>query len=462
MKPTLTCLAIGLVLSMSAQTSPAYHEYIQTFAPMAIQEMYTSKIPASITLAQGLLESGAGRSTLATKANNHFGIKCHSSWTGKTMYRKDDDRNRQGKLIESCFRKYDDPAQSYADHSDFLTGSRRYAGLFLLKPTDYKGWAKGLKKAGYATSSTYATKLIGLIESYELYQFDEGSSATDYMLASNETKISEATAEIIVEASTDNSPAISGASMPSSRSSMPLHQPKVTKRVRVHVNNDVEYTYPAPGENLGDIARRTRSYSSELVKYNEEIAYVMAPVTQGTRIYLQPKRKAFRGRQKTHRVKSTESMQSIADDYGIKTNWLYKRNNMMLGTEPKAGEEVYIRGRRKKNDVVQLQRAEKQMSHYASTKVQVESSNPTAPSGAINKTRKTYVARKVVPAVERTSATNQSTRRPAENTVRYVTVQSGETLWRISSREGISVTELRRLNALESDTIHVGTRLRVK
>ena len=99
MKTTLACLAAGLVLSMSAQTSPAYHEYIQTYAQMAMQEMYTSKIPASITLAQGLLESGAGRSTLATKANNHFGIKCHSSWTGKTMYRKDDDRNRQGKLI---------------------------------------------------------------------------------------------------------------------------------------------------------------------------------------------------------------------------------------------------------------------------------------------------------------------------------------------------------------------------
>lgn len=243
---------------------------------------------------------------------------------------------------------------------------------------------------------------------------------------------------------------------------MPIHQPKVTERIRVHVNNDVEYTYPAAGETLGDIARRTRSYSSELVKYNEEIAYVMAPIKQGTRIYLQPKRKAFRGRQKTHRVKSTETMQSIADQYGIKTGWLYKRNNMEPGTEPKAGEEVYIRGRRKKNDVAQLRRAEKQMSHYASTKVQVESSNPTALSGAINKTRKTYAPRKVVPASKATSSARNSSQRPAENNVRYVTVQSGETLWRISSREGVSVSDLRRLNGLTSDTIHVGTRLRVK
>jgi len=460
MKTTLTCLAVGLVLGMSAQTSPAYHEYIQTFAPLAIQEMYTSKIPASITLAQGLLESGAGRSTLATKANNHFGIKCHSSWTGKTMYRKDDDRNRHGKIIESCFRKYADPAQSYADHSDFLTGSRRYASLFLLKPNDYKGWAKGLKKAGYATSSTYATKLIGIIEAYELDQFDQGGGS-GYMLASSETKVSEATAELVIEASTSRTPAISGAAMPPARVSKPFHQPKVTDRVRVMVNNDVEYTYAGPGETLSDIARRTRSYSSEIVKYNEEIPYVIAPLKQGTRIYLKPKRKAFRGRQKTHRVRSTETMQSIADMYAIKTSWLYKRNNMKLGTEPRAGEEVYIRGRRKKNDIAKLRRSEKQMSSYASTKVQVESSRPTAPTGAITKTSSSYTSRPIVPAAK-TSTPRSVNSAQAENTTRYVTVKSGETLWRISSRESVSVTDIRKLNGLTSDTIHPGMKLRIK
>ncbi|MFK8056216.1 MAG: glucosaminidase domain-containing protein [Saprospiraceae bacterium] len=458
MKTTLTCLAAGLVLSMSAQTSPAYHEYIQTYAEMAMQEMYASKIPASITLAQGLLESGAGRSTLATKANNHFGIKCHSSWTGKTMYRKDDDRNRQGKLIESCFRKYDDPAQSYSDHSDFLTGSRRYAGLFLLKPTNYKGWAKGLKKAGYATSSTYATKLIGLIETYNLDQFDQGGS-TDYLLASSDTKVTKANAELIVAASTDRTPAISGAAMPST-SRMTFKQPKITDRVRVLVNNDVEYTYAAPGETLSDIARRTRSYSSEIVKYNEDIAHVITPLEQGTRIYLKPKRKAFRGRQKTHRIRSNETMQSIADKYAIKTSALYKRNNMEPGTEPRAGEEVYIRGRRNKNNVAKLRRANKAMSNLASTKTQFESSRAGAPTGAISKTKSTYTPRKVVPPAKQ--AAPKVSPPKAEKTTRYVTVQSGDTLWRISSREGISVSDLRSLNSLESDTIHVGKRLRVK
>lgn len=458
MKTTLTCLAAGLVLSLSAQTSPAYHEYIQTYAQLAMQEMYASKIPASITLAQGLLESGAGRSTLATQANNHFGIKCHSSWTGKTMYRKDDDRNRHGKLIESCFRKYDHAAQSYSDHSDFLTGSRRYASLFLLHPTDYKGWARGLKKAGYATSSTYAAKLIGLIETYELYQFDQEGS-TDYMLANSNGKVSEATAEIMLEASTDSSPAISGAALPST-TRMAFKEPKVTERVRILVNNDVEYTYAGPGETLSDIARRTRSYSSELVKYNEEIAYVIAPIEQGTRIYLKPKRKAFRGRQKTHRVRSTETMQTIADKYAIKTDALYKRNNMEPGTQPKAGEEIYIRGRRKPKNIAKLRPSQKPMSGYASTKVQVESSRAPAPTGAITKTKPSYRPRKVVSAPQLSASKVQPSQ--AENTAHYVTVKSGETLWAISSREGVSVSDLRRLNGLESNTIHPGNRLRVK
>ncbi len=500
MKPTLTCLAVGLVLSVSAQTSPAYHEYIQTYANMAIQEMYTSKIPASITLAQGLLESGAGRSTLAIKANNHFGIKCHSSWTGKTMHRKDDDRNRQGKLIESCFRKYDDPAQSYADHSDFLTGSRRYAPLFLLHPTDYKGWAKGLKKAGYATSSTYATKLIGLIETYELYQFDEGSHATDYMLAGTEVevKVSEATAEVVIEAPTDRSPALTGTSVPPTGTSLPVHQARITDRVSVHVNNDVEYTFAAAGESLSDVARRTRSYSSELVKYNEEIPYVIAPLKQGTRIYLQPKRKAFRGRQKTHYVKRADSMQSIADQYGIQTEWLYKRNNMKPGTEPKPGEKVFIRGKRGKNDVAKLRQADQQKSQSAPQKVKaekrkstsasttinkrlqklnpskifpaknamkssaptrrtekVETSKPSNSSRAADKTRKLQLPSKIFPT--KTSSKSSSTK-----SSRYITVKSGETLWGISNREGVSVGDLRRLNKLESNTIHAGKRLRVR
>jgi len=139
--------------------------YIDTYADIAKAQMRSAKIPASITLAQGILESGSGNGRLAVKANNHFGIKCHG-WTGAKIYH-DDDKSQE------CFRKYKNPETSYKDHSEFLTGRKRYAKLFQLKPNDYKGWARGLKKAGYATDPKYPQKLISLIERYQLYAYDE-------------------------------------------------------------------------------------------------------------------------------------------------------------------------------------------------------------------------------------------------------------------------------------------------
>ena len=142
-------------------------EYISYFKTVAINEMHLYGIPASITLAQGILESGSGKGRLARQANNHFGIKCHK-WTGDKIYHDDDE-------AQECFRKYKDPNTSYRDHSEFLANKKRYAGLFKLKLNDYKGWAKGLRKAGYATDPKYPKKLISLIERYELYKFDEKS-----------------------------------------------------------------------------------------------------------------------------------------------------------------------------------------------------------------------------------------------------------------------------------------------
>ena len=143
--------------------------YIHKYKDIARYEMSHSRIPASITLAQGILESGAGEGELTQRANNHFGIKCHG-WQGEKVYHDDDKKGE-------CFRKYPHPAQSFKDHSVFLTGRKRYASLFKLKVTDYKGWAKGLKKAGYATDPKYPNKLIRLIERYKLYQYDTGVSA---------------------------------------------------------------------------------------------------------------------------------------------------------------------------------------------------------------------------------------------------------------------------------------------
>ena len=141
-------------------------QYIKKYAPIAVSEMHKYKVPASITLAQGILESGNGRSQLASKSNNHFGIKCHTGWKGAKVYHDDDEKGE-------CFRKYKYVESSYEDHSQFLSGRRRYASLFALRKTDYKGWSKGLKKAGYATDKNYPKKLIKIIETYELYEFDK-------------------------------------------------------------------------------------------------------------------------------------------------------------------------------------------------------------------------------------------------------------------------------------------------
>ena len=140
--------------------------YIKKYAPLAVIKMHQYKIPASITLAQGILESGNGRSRLASKSNNHFGIKCHRGWKGKRVYHDDDKK-------DDCFRKYEYVEHSYNDHSKFLTGRKRYAFLFNYRVTDYKKWAKGLKKAGYATDKKYPQKLIGIIQNYKLYEFDK-------------------------------------------------------------------------------------------------------------------------------------------------------------------------------------------------------------------------------------------------------------------------------------------------
>ena len=159
-------LLCGVSTGMAQQRNKAYEDYIKKYRSIAVDEMKHYRIPASITLAQGLLESGAGRSELARKSNNHFGIKCGGSWDGRSVRHTDDAPNE-------CFRAYKHAKDSYRDHSKFLRSGARYAFLFRLKITDYKGWAKGLKKAGYATDPKYANRLINIIETYDLDKYDK-------------------------------------------------------------------------------------------------------------------------------------------------------------------------------------------------------------------------------------------------------------------------------------------------
>ncbi len=277
--------------------------YIEKYRDVAIREMKKFGVPASITLAQGILESGSGQSYLATKANNHFGIKCHLDWNGKRVYQDDDEKNE-------CFRAYKDPDESFRDHSLFLKNRSRYASLFKEDPTDYKAWAYGLKKAGYATNRKYPALLIDLIERYELHQYDLKGFKVD------------------VEEMTENEPEI-----PASKE-LKSYQVNVSK-------NYVEYVTAKEGDSFESISQQVDVSVRRLKKYNELDEDV--ELKEGQRVYLQPKRKkAYRDFER-HTVKEGETLHSISQRYGVKMKYLRRLNNLNEGTELIPGEELKLR-----------------------------------------------------------------------------------------------------------------------
>jgi LysM repeat protein len=276
-------------------------EYIAKYKEDAIHEMQMNKVPASITLAQGMLESSYGNSALAVYANNHFGIKCHETWTGETYIQDDDDTNE-------CFRKYPSVYDSYTDHSLFLKSRSRYASLFELKITDYKGWAKGLKQAGYATHPKYAEDLIVLIEKHKLYEYDITSGFP-----------------VVAAGSVNPNPP-------------PTTVALINKR-EIHSNNNVKYVIAKPGDTFMKIAQDLDMGVWQLYKYNELTKN--AKLESGQILYIQPKRK--KAEEASHTVKPGESIYTIAQQYGIKVKSLYKLNNMSPGSQPKAGDVIKLR-----------------------------------------------------------------------------------------------------------------------
>jgi LysM repeat protein len=296
-----------LTKEVSAQTTTHKHspqEYIESHKDDAVREMLSSGVPASITLAQGMLESDNGNSDLAVTANNHFGIKCHEDWTGPT-YIKDDDKK------DECFRKYETVLESYSDHSQFLRSKKRYAFLFDLKTTDYKGWAKGLKEAGYATDPHYPQRLLGIIEKNKLYEYDQDVSLPAPSYSSD-------------------------AKAPMAESS------KKTSR-KVETIQDRQYIIARPGDSFASLAKEYEKGTWELPKYNE--LDKNAKIIPGERIYLQPKRR--RGSADYYVVKKGDTMHSISQEYCIKLKFLYRKNNMKPGTEPKEGDVLSLRRRKK-------------------------------------------------------------------------------------------------------------------
>jgi len=274
-------------------------EYIDRYKEIAIREMNTYNIPASITLAQGILESGHGNSRLAKIAHNHFGIKCHKGWSGETFFMDDDTKNE-------CFRKYNNPETSYKDHSKFLSTRDRYAFLFDLKITDYKGWAKGLKKAGYATNPKYPHLLIKIIEEHKLYEFDKfyGKKYSGYTNDPNEG---------------DNSTRWN----PSVQKEY-IEVANTLNDRRVFLNNGVKFIFAGKGDTFYKIAKEFNIYKYQIYKNND--LKRKDKLVEGQMIYLEAKKS--KSKQSYHTVRPGETLLDISQEYGIKLKKLAKYNNL--------------------------------------------------------------------------------------------------------------------------------------
>lgn len=306
MRKIILLLLLCLGSCYAKAQNEAYKQYINTYKGMAIEQMRRYGIPASITLAQGLLESGAGTSFLAITANNHFGIKTGGTWDGAFVFKDDDKRGER-------FRKYENPQQSYEDHSLFLTTRSRYASLFQLDKLDYQGWARGLKAAGYATNPKYADKLISLIDLYDLTQYDRISFSKPLVVVANEFPRMSQTAVSV------NS---------------------IQRAIRQC--NGLRYVVANADDKLEIISRQTGVSEHRLKKFNELPEHYV--LKAGDIIFLDKKGKraasVYKDRQ--HKVQVGESLYSIAQRYGIQLKYLYKMNNFPYSYQARVGDEIRV------------------------------------------------------------------------------------------------------------------------
>ncbi len=407
-----------LLIPFSLPVGDVHEAYIRTYREIAVKEMERTGIPASIKLAQAILESNGGRSELARKAHNHFGIKCGNDWNGATYHLEDDDYDSGGNKVQSCFRVYRRDDASFIAHSEFLRDpkkSSRYGFLFRIPPTDYRRWAHGLRKAGYASNPRYAQLLIDLIERYKLDQYD---------LVSPDA---------------------------------------LDKLAGISRINDVRLTFARDGESLASIARRTETSISLLIKNNDYLYPADGPLPEEALVYLQPKRNYFRGKQQWHKVQAGETLMSISQLYGIKVVKLRKKNRIPDGFEPAVGERIRLRWKIPKKDIPRTVRPgplpergkplpEQEPAPTTPTtrpdpQVIDDSDLPLAPPPPAQGTPN-------LPSIEDEPG-------PSTTPVLH-TVVPGDTLWQISRKYKISVEQIKSLNQLQADSIQVGQKLRVK
>ncbi|MFT4968437.1 MAG: LysM repeat protein [Chitinophagales bacterium] len=466
-----TLLFICFGLSSFGQDRMTNQEYIDKYYPIAVRKMVEYKIPASITLAQGILESGSGNSKLALNAKNHFGIKCHSDWTGKGYYMDDD-------TADECFRVYNSPEESFADHSKFLTSRSRYMFLFTeFSIDDYEGWAKGLKEAGYATNPKYPQLLISLIERNDLSQYDR--------MGLKDIKDSPPIADIGVS---ENDPSV-----------LPKNAYYVDDKKDVFIYNRTK-TIISNGRQILEVANEFSIDLDKLMAYND--IHKGYSFTEDQFIYLQPKRN--KGAEKTHTVEVGQTMWEISQLYGIKLTKLYKKNRMVFDRQAKPEETVYMKKKSENaprtfsySDVLDEKNKIKEKIE-AEVKAKLEAEKKAAEVAAKKKLEAELAAqraeaakqaleelekRKVAAAqlemeaqqqkeqfdaeqhppieaedeVEKADPEEVEIEKPyVETSVKSYTVKVGDTLYSLSNRFYVTVEQLKELNNLEDNNLRVG------
>jgi LysM repeat protein len=403
---TCFCLAAFSCMAQSGVIS----DFVNRYREIAIEEMHRTGIPASIKLAQAVLESDAGQSELALNSNNHFGLKCGVEWGGPTFFKKDDDRDRRGRLIPSCFRVFETPEASFIAHSEFLMDPRkhyRYGFLFELEAQDYKSWAWGLKQAGYATNPHYAVLLIKIIEEHELYSYDYYQPQS--LLAS-------ATPPPPPPKPTYNHSLIQKRELQSPEW---RERPDMIPAIEgVVTNNGLKMVYARQGDTPEEIAKRYNRSLRDILNFNENVNHRNQLLQYTERVYFEKKKRSYKGGIKNHTVQQGETMYEISQIYGIQLENLYIRNRMYPGTEPEVGEQIRLRGMVKSKDRPRL---------------------------------------RYVPSADLAAGEVPPISRPESHTVRKQhVVTTGDTLYGIARRYQVRVEDLMQLNKLESNLIRPG------
>lgn len=348
-------ISIGLFLGlfMHAQSWNTEEQYIQRFATIAVEQMEKYKIPASITLAQGLIETAGGQSRLAQEGNNHFGIKCKNDWSGKSM-RHDDDAPQE------CFRVYESPAQSYEDHSIFLATREYYRKLFDLDILDYKGWAYGLKKAGYATNAKYAPMLLSKIDKYQLNEFDHLKANEVFPALLKKYPALSADpifmAKLQQDKKTDKEKKPLTLRVPYQPASFAKTLENVQKTrvstyrdvinsiiVKNHPNGDLKYIVVPEEMDIELISQKFEIPVNKLQRWNELAGNTLH---RNDILFLEPK--SSEGNVEKYTTVLGDTMHAISQKFAVRVDKLYNKNNIQPGTQPRVGEVIYLKGKKPK------------------------------------------------------------------------------------------------------------------